>query len=85
MVSSRKSGSGDGRAMMVGVGMDGGDGHKRVTKGDNFFLAGGSEETHERMTEVTIKFNEKLASRGKRLEDVSRDEFVDLMNEASDL
>ena len=69
--------------MLLGVGVDNKDGHKRVTKGDNFYLAGGSEETHDRMTETVIKFNEKLSRRGKTINDLSRDEFNDLMHEAS--
>ena len=68
--------------MLLGVGFDNQDGHKRVTKGDNFYLAGGSEETHERMTETVIKFNEKLARKGKHLGDLSREEFRDMMREA---
>jgi len=48
------------QAMLLGVGFDNTDGHKRITKGDNFYLAGGSEETHERMTETVIKFNENI-------------------------
>lgn len=71
-------------AMMLGVGLDGKDGHKRVTKGDNFCLVGGSEETHERMTETAIKFNEKLARRGKHLQELSPEEFRDMMREASE-
>ena len=70
-------------AVMLGVGLDGKDGHRRVTKGDNFCLVGGSEETHERMTETTIKFNEKLARKGKHLSELSREEFRDMMHEAS--
>lgn len=70
-------------AMMLGVGLDGKDGHKRVTKGENFCLIGGSEETHEAMTETAVKINEKLARRGKKLADVSREEFADLVREAS--
>ncbi len=70
-------------AMMLGVGLDGKDGHKRVTKGENFCLIGGSEETHEAMTETAVKINEKLARKGKRLADVSREEFADLVREAS--
>lgn len=62
---------------MVGVGLDG-DGHKRVTTGDNFVLAGGSKDTHEVMTEKAIKINEKLRERGKHLEEVSREEFDDI-------
>lgn len=71
-------------AMLLGLGFDNNDGHKRLTKGDNFVLAGGSEETHERMTETVIKFNEKLSRKGKNMEDLSREEFIDMMREASD-
>ena len=73
----------DPQAMLLGVGLDNTDGHKRITKGDNFYLAGGSEETHERMTETVIKFNEKLARKGKHLSEVSREEFADMLREAS--
>lgn len=62
---------------MLGLGLDT-DGHKRVTKGPNFALYGGSKETHEVMTEKAVKINEKLTARGKRLEDVSREEFDDI-------
>ena len=70
------------QAVLLGVGLDNTDGHKRITRGDNFYLAGGSEETHERMTETVIKFNEKLARKGKHLGDLSREEFRDMMREA---
>ncbi len=62
---------------MLGVGLDS-DGHKRLTTGPNFVLAGGSEETHEEMTEKAIKINEKLAAKGKQLEDVSHEEFDEI-------
>lgn len=65
------------KALILGVGMDS-DGHKRVTTGPNFALVGGSQETHEEMTEKAIKINEKLAERGKRLEQVSAQEFDDI-------
>lgn len=70
------------QSILLGLGLDNTDGHKRVTKGDNFYLAGGSEETHERMTETVIKFNEKLARKGKHLQELSQAEFTDLMREA---
>ena len=72
------------KKMLLGVGLDNQDGHKRITKGDNFCLVGGSEETHEIMTETAVKFNEKLSRKGKTLDDLSRDEFLDMMREASD-
>ena len=71
-------------ALLLGVGLDGRDRHRRVTRGDNFCLVGGSEETHDRMTETAIKFNEKLSRRGKRLHELSPEEFTDLMREAAD-
>ncbi len=65
------------KAVMVGLGLDS-DGHKRVTTGPNFILAGGSQETHEVMTEKAIKINEKLAAKGKQLEEVSHEEFDEI-------
>jgi hypothetical protein len=64
-------------AIMLGVGLDE-DGHKRLTTGPNFALIGGTEETHDAMTEKAIKINEQLAAKGKLLEDVSREEFDDI-------
>ena len=68
------------KAVMLGVGLDT-DGHKRLTTGPNFALVGGTEETHEQMTEKAVKINEKLKARGKQLEEVSRDEFDDIAQE----
>jgi len=68
------------RALMLGLGMDS-DGHKRLTTGENFALLGGTQETHEAMTEKAIKINEKLKARGQRLENVSREEFDDIAHE----
>ena len=68
------------KAVMLGVGLDS-DGHKRITKGENFALVGGTEETHDQMTETAVKINEKIASRGKRLEEVSDEEFDDIAHD----
>jgi hypothetical protein len=68
------------KAVILGVGLDS-DGHKRLTTGPNFALVGGTEETHEVMTEKAVKINEKLKARGKQLEEVSRDEFDDIAHE----
>jgi hypothetical protein len=68
------------RAVMLGVGLDS-DGHKRLTTGPNFALVGGSQETHEQMTEKAVKINEKLKARGKQLETVTREEFDDIAQE----
>lgn len=68
------------KAVMLGVGLDS-DGHKRVTKGPNFALVGGTKDTHEQMTEKAIKINEKLKARGKQLHEVSHQEFDDIAHE----
>ena len=65
---------------MLGVGLDS-DGHKRITTGENFALVGGTEETHEVMTEKVIKINEKLKLRGKQLETITGKEFDDIAQE----
>ena len=70
--------------LLLGVGLDNKDGHKRLTKGEHFVMVGGSEETHERMTETAIRFNEKLAKRGKSLNELSPEEFRDIMQDAAD-
>ena len=66
------------KALLLGVGLDNEDGHVRVTRGENFHLVGGSEETHGFLQEKAVKFNEKLRQRGQQLEDISRDEFRDI-------
>jgi hypothetical protein len=70
---------------LVGVGLDGTDGHKRVTRNEDFLVVGGSKETHESMQEVTVRFNESLRERGKRLSDAEVQEVIDLLHKATDL
>ncbi len=65
------------KAILLGVGLDS-DGHKRVTTGPNFALVGGSQETHEIMTEKAIQITEKIAAKGKAFEEVTREEFEDI-------
>lgn len=65
---------------MLGLGLDS-DGHKRLTTGPNFALFGGSQDTHDAMTEKAIKINEKLAAKGKKLEDVSSEEFDEIAHD----
>ena len=43
-----------------------------------FALVGGTQETHEVMTEKAIKINEKLCAKGKTMDSVSREEFDDI-------
>ncbi len=65
------------KAILLGIGLDT-DGHKRVTTGPNFALLGGTQDTHDEMTEKAIKINEKLTHRGKQLHEVSSEEFDEI-------
>jgi hypothetical protein len=68
-------------AGILGLAFDADDGHKRITRGNNFLLAGGSEETHGVMRETIIKVNEQLDARGQSLTDVTVNELRDLIND----
>lgn len=71
------------QAALLGLGLDNQDGHKRLTRGKNFVLYGGSQDTHAQMQETAIKINEQLDRRGKRLEDISPREFSEIFHEVT--
>lgn len=71
------------RAGLLGVGLDNEDGHKRITTGEQFALVGGSQETHERMTETVMKTFEELKRRDKRLESVDPRELTDILHKST--
>jgi hypothetical protein len=66
---------------MLGLALDAEDGQTRITKGDNFLLCGGSQDTHAVMQETVLKINEHLDDRGQRLEDVSRKELREILQD----
>jgi hypothetical protein len=71
------------KAHLLGIGLDNEDGHKRITTGENFSLIGGSAETHERMTETTLKTFEELKARGKSIHEVGPRELAEIMEKSS--
>lgn len=66
------------KSLLLGLGFDARDGHKRITRGKNFYIFGGSKTTHQSMQDSCIKFNEELGKRHKGLDDISRQEFCDI-------
>ena len=66
------------RSLLLGLGFDSRDEHKRITRGKNFYIFGGSKRTHQSMQESCIKFNEELTKRRRSLGDISRKEFYDI-------
>jgi hypothetical protein len=59
--------------------LDATDQHKRITRGEGFSLVGGSEETHERMTETVIKTTEDLNRKGRSIADARPEELAELL------
>ena len=71
-------------AAILGLAFDNEDGHTRLTRGKNFVLLGGSQDTHAVMQETAIKVNERLDKAGKRLEDVPVRELRKVFREVSE-
>ena len=66
---------------LLGIGFDNDDGHVRLTRGDDFHLVGGSEETHRRMQDKVMELTEDLAKRGKSIRDMGPED----LDRASDI
>ena len=67
-------------AHLFGLGLDCTDGHKRITQAEKFSILGGSENTHDKMTETLFKTFEDLSIKGKTLESASMEEITDLIH-----
>jgi hypothetical protein len=67
---------------LVCVGLDAEDGHKRVTQTDHFLLVGGSAETHQRMQDTAVLFEDYLERRGMTLAETDFEEVLELLYEA---
>ena len=67
------------QARLLGVGLDNDDGHKRITQAEEFSIVGGSENTHESMTETVIKTFEDMKSDGKTLSNIEPERLSDLL------
>jgi hypothetical protein len=66
----------------LGVGLDGTDGHKRLTRAEHLILVGGSDQTHERMQDTAMRFDESLKKKGKALDETTPEEAVELLRRA---
>jgi hypothetical protein len=67
---------------LLGVALDGTDGHKRITQSEEFLLVGGSKETHENMQDIAVRFSESLKKRGKSLPETPVEEVIELLHKA---
>jgi len=69
---------------LLGIGLDGKPDEKRITRGDNFLLFGGTKDTHERMVFTVLKLNEKVDKLGKKLDEVNTRELREIVREVHD-
>lgn len=67
------------KSHLIGLGLDNADGHKRITRADDFSIVGGSEETHDRLTETAMKTVEDLSRKGKTIHSAEDKEIRDLV------
>lgn len=75
----RDQGLADKRSHLLGIGLDNDDGHKRITKAEKFSIVGGSQDTHERMTETVVKTFEDIKKAGKQLETIEKKHLAELI------
>ena len=67
------------KAHLLGLGLDCDDGHKRLTTAEEFSIVGGSEQTHERMTETVSKTFEDIDQQNKIFENMEPEELADML------
>ncbi|NJN14774.1 MAG: hypothetical protein HC813_03985, partial [Planctomycetes bacterium] len=60
--------------LLMGLGLDS-DGHSRITKGEDFLLLGGTEETHGTMQEKVERLNHTLDRMGTSFQHASEEEL----------
>jgi hypothetical protein len=66
------------KAGILGIGLDDGNGHTYITRGDDVLLLGGSEATHKLMQARVNQFEQALAARGKTLLDLTEAELSEI-------
>lgn len=69
--------------ILYGLAFDNKDNHKRITTGENFYIVGGSAETHEVLVEKVMEFSQTVKKYGKKLDDLSASEFYSIAKEVS--
>lgn len=69
---------------LLGVGLDGKGKQTRITRGENFYLYGGSQKTHRKMTDVVLRFNDEVDRRGKKLEEINARELDEISRKVRD-
>jgi hypothetical protein len=70
------------QGLLVGVRVDKGDGHARVSRGDDFVALGGTKEGHEHLRETVAEISDEVKRRGRNLAEVHREELSEIVAKA---
>ncbi len=68
------------KGYLVGVRIDQGDGHRRVSRGKDFVALGGTKEGHEHLRETVSEVSAEVKRRGKDLAEVPGEEFREILD-----
>jgi hypothetical protein len=72
------------KGILVGVRIDRGDGHERVSRGDDFVAVGGTKEGHEHLRETVAEISDEVKRRKRNLAEVRREELKEIVARAID-
>jgi phosphopantothenate synthetase len=64
---------------LLGVGFDSEDGHIRITKGENYDVLMGSDESHEYIQQLIQKIESELKNRGVSLDNLTPEELAQIV------
>lgn len=67
------------RGLLVGVRLDKGDGHSRVSRGKDFVALGGTKEAHEHLRETVAEISDEVKRRGREMGEVRKEEFREIL------
>jgi len=67
------------KGLLVGVRLDEGDGHSRVSRGEDFLAVGGTKEAHEHLRETVAEVSDEVKRRGRAMAEVRRKEFREIL------
>ena len=66
------------KAAIIGFGLDGPDGMKRIAASDNCILLGGSAESHAEMLETVLRLESELERIGRPLAEVPPSQLAEI-------
>ena len=70
------------KGLLLGVRIEKGDGHERVSRGGDFVAVGGSREGHEHLRETVAEISDEVRRRGRSMGEVRPEEFREILARA---